>query len=79
VAVGLCLYRRWSEESSRALVLCPVRRLRTIIGSWWSCAALRSMQASARRAAWRRFECFPLCCFFQRTSASMDTEESHVE
>ena len=79
VAVALCLYRRWSEELSRALVLCPARSSRTIIGSWWRCAALCSMQASARRAAWSRFECFPLCCLFQRTSASRDTEESHVE
>ena len=39
VAVGLCLYRSWSEELSRALVLCPARSSRTIIGSLWPCAA----------------------------------------
>ncbi len=79
VAVGLCLYRRWSEELSRALVLCPATSSRTIIGSWWPCAALCSMQASARRAALRRVECFSLCCFFKRILASRDTEELHVE
>ena len=79
VAVGPCLYRRWSEELRRALVLCPARSSRTIIGSWWPCAASLSIQASARRAAWRRFECFPLCCFFKRTLASRNMEEAHVE
>ena len=80
VAVGLCLYRRWSEELSRALVLCPARSSRTIIGSLWPCAAaLWSMQACARRAEWRRVECIPLCCIIKRISASRDTEELHVE
>lgn len=80
VAVGLCLYRSWSEELSRALVLCPARSSRTIIGSLWPCAAaLWSTQACARRAEWRRFECIPLCCIIKQNSASRDTEELHVE
>ena len=32
-----------------------------------------------RRAAWRRFQYFPLCCFFKPILATRYTEESHVE
>jgi hypothetical protein len=40
---------------------------------------LVALRGGRRGVAWRRVECFSLCCFFKRILASRDTEELHVE